>query len=369
MTAATRPPLLLQALRDPDMLRACTPADWDVLLRQAASANLMAALWHLVERHGLLAELPGYAREQLAWADMLGRRHRQAVLWEVRLIAQALAGLGLPLILLKGAAYRVAGLRCADGRLFSDIDILVPEARLAEVEAALMLNGWASAHQDDYDQRYYRLWMHELPPMQHMWRSTVIDVHHAILPKTAALRPDPALLRAAAVPLAGQPGMQVLAPADMLLHSAVHLFHDGEFKHGLRDLLDIDALLSEFGPQPQFWARLPQRALELQLQRPLFYALRYCQRLLGTAVPEAVTAALRPAGPGPLLLMLMDALFDRALLPEHPSCDDGFSAGARFLLYLRGNWLRMPALLLVRHLLHKALLSPRKEETPAVHLR
>ncbi|MDD5612097.1 MAG: hypothetical protein PHF75_03565, partial [Gallionella sp.] len=33
---------------------------------------------------------------------------------------------------------------------------------------------------------------------------------------------------------------------------------------------------------------------------------------------------------------------------------------ARQLLYLRANWLRMPPVLLARHLFHKAFLSPDK---------
>jgi hypothetical protein len=55
----------------------------------------------------------------------------------------------------------------------------------------------------------------------------------------------------------------------------------------------------------------------------------------------------------------MDRLFGCALLPPHPSCDDRFSGPARFALYVRGNWLRMPPLLLARHLFHKAFISPR----------
>jgi hypothetical protein len=31
-------------------------------------------------------------------------------------------------------------------------------------------------------------------------------------------------------------------------------------------------------------------------------------------------------------------------------------------LYVRGNWLRMPLLLLTRHLFHKAFVSPRAAE-------
>lgn len=35
------------------------------------------------------------------------------------------------------------------------------------------------------------------------------------------------------------------------------------------------------------------------------------------------------------------------------------------MLYVRGNWLRMPPLLLARHLFHKAFLSPRETAAPA----
>ena len=53
-----------------------------------------------------------------------------------------------------------------------------------------MLGGWATTHHDPYDQRYYRRWMHELPPMLHIRRMTLLDVHHAIVPATADLKPS-----------------------------------------------------------------------------------------------------------------------------------------------------------------------------------
>jgi hypothetical protein len=361
--SSTQWPLLLRVLRDPAAASGFGPAEWDLLLRQALGADMTAILLVLLEDAGLLGQVPDAARAHLEWARAAASRHAQAVRYEVRQIGLALAATGLPMILLKGAAYAVAGLAPGRGRMFSDIDILVPKERLAEVEAALMLHGWISTHHDDYDQRYYREWMHELPPMEHIRRGNVIDVHHAILPETAARRPDPARLRAAAVPvreyLFGAPAPLVLAPHDMVLHSAVHLFWDGEFTHGLRDLVDLDRLLREFGREPGFWTALPARAHELQLARPLFYALRYTRRLLGTPVPAGVEEALRADAPGRPLLWLMDRLFERVLLPAHPSCEDRFSGLARFALYVRGNWLRMPPLLLSRHLFHKAFISPR----------
>jgi Uncharacterised nucleotidyltransferase len=363
MTASPPPlPVLLRVLRDPAASAGLDLAGWDLLLRQAEGADMSVILLALLEDAGLLAPVPAPARAHLEWARVAGERHAQAVRNEVRQIGRALSGLGLPLILLKGAAYAMAGLAAGRGRIFSDVDILVPKARLGEVEAALMMNGWVSLHQDAYDQRYYREWMHELPPMAHLRRGNVIDVHHAILPETAARYPDPARLRAAALPIAaaepGMPALFVLAPRDMVLHSAVHLFYEGEFDHGLRNLFDIHRLLLQFGPQDGFWDGLPARARELELARPLFYALRYCRRLLGTPVPDAVFHAIADDAPGRALLALMDRLFLRALGPFHPSCADAFTPLAQGMLYIRGNWLRMPFFLLLRHLFHKAFLSP-----------
>lgn len=356
-------PLLVRVLRAPATMAGLTLPEWDLLLRQATAANVTVSLYYLAEEGSLLAQIPAQPREHLLWARALGERHRQAVCFEVAKIRAALAEAAVPLILLKGAAYLIAGLPPGAGRLFSDIDILVPKARLAEVEGVLILHGWAASKLDDYDQRYYRQWMHELPPMQHMHRQSVIDVHHAILPETAAVRPDPDKLRAAARPLPGMPDVHTLAPVDIVLHSAVHLFYDGEFDKGLRDLLDLHRLLQHFGATPGFWAALPRRAHELALARPLFYALRYTQWLFATGVPPGTLAAIAGAGPNAPLLALMDALFRRALLPAHASCSDRLSAGARFLLYIRGNWLRMPPFMLSRHLLHKAFVSPKHELT------
>src|SRR5262245_56050040 len=96
--------LLLSVLRQPARLAALTLAEWDLLLRQADSANLLATLYYVAEEAGVLAALPEAPREQLLWVEAVARRHMQAVHWEVRLIHKALAGLKLPLILLKGGA-------------------------------------------------------------------------------------------------------------------------------------------------------------------------------------------------------------------------------------------------------------------------
>ena len=265
----------------------------------------------------------------------------------------------MPVVVLKGAAYLIGDLPPARGRLFSDVDILVPKHALPAVESALMLTGYATTHHHPYDQRYYRRWMHELPPMQHIKRSTILDVHHAIVPETSRLHPDSGALIRAAVPVPQWSGVSVLGPADMVLHSATHLFHNEELTHGLRDLVDIDLLLRHFGRDPAFWPSLARRAVEMELARPLYYALRWTARLLRTEVPPETHEAIGRHAPVAPIRALMDVLLEHALRPTvaRPS-----TQWARRLLYVRGHWLKMPMPLLAWHLTVKSF---RRDEQPA----
>lgn len=353
--------LILQALREPKTLTSLSLADWDLLIRQARRANLLARICISLDECGLLEQVPQKPREHLEWSRVISEKHIQAVRWEITQIRNALVKTGIPVTLLKGAAYVMAELPSAKGRLFSDIDIIVPKGSLNAVEAALMLHGWAATHHDAYDQRYYRTWMHELPPMQHIKRMTVIDVHHAILPETAAIHPDSAKLLAAAQLLDGYDDLKVLAPVDMVLHSAVHLFYNDQLDQGLRDLVDIDSLLRHFNSLPAFWSNLAVRARELELNRPLFYALRYAVHFLNTPIPVGMIEVAKSGCPNSLALIFTDQLFERALMPAHKSCSDWLTGAARQILYIRATWLRMPPLLLARHLFHKAFISPKVE--------
>lgn len=352
-----REALILRALRDPVGMLALDPAGWETLIRQARKANLLARLWCRFEQAGLLPQIPAPPCAHLRWANVVAEGHANRVRSEVAAISKALPD--EPLILLKGAAYTMACLPASMGRIFSDIDIMVPNPRLIDVENALMASGWVATHHDAYDQRYYRQWMHELPPLQHIRRDSVIDVHHAILPQTMAVHPDPGKLRAAAVALEAQQNLAVLQPLDMVLHSAAHLFYEGETGQGLRDLSDLDLLLRHFSGRADFWPALVARAEELELTRVLFYALRYTRLMLHAPMPANAVRAADVGQPGALLLRCMDMIYRRALLPDVASCSDALSDAARFCVYIRANWLRMPPLMLARHLFHKAFISPK----------
>lgn len=350
--------LVSRIFRDPKSVTGLGLGDWDLLIRQARYSMLLARIHHVLSTNDLLGCVPEPAMRHLQSATVIAKRHAQAIRWEVVQIQKALVGLGVPVLLLKGAAYVIAGLPPAAGRTFVDVDILVPKPALKDAEVALNRRGWITGHHDSYDQRYYRTWMHELPPMRHVKRGSVLDVHHTILPETARLHPDPYKLITAAVPAGGLEDIYVLAPVDIVLHSATHLFSDGELEHGLRDLVDLDALIRHFAQRQDFWGELLARAREIDLARPLYYALRYTHQILGTPVPEKILSASGVGKPNALLLSLMDQLLRRALKPNHPSCSDAFNGVARWMLYVRSHYLRMPFALLIPHLFHKAVITP-----------
>lgn len=336
-----------------------TSAQLDLLVRQARRADLLARLCLFLQSSGQFQDIPDSIQWHFTSALRVTERHAVLVRYEVGLIHEALESIDTPVVILKGAAYVMTDLPPAAGRMFTDIDIMVPKFDLDLAERQLHGYGWMDGKLDAYDQRYYRRWMHELPPKKHRERKTVLDVHHAILPETARVHPDSKKLFAAAQPVEGFNNLFVLCPEDMILHSIVHLFHDGEFEHGLRDLLDIQGLLAHFSSSPGFWVRLLDRAGELELTRPLYYALHDLRKLLDAGIPDEVMRAAAATGaPAQPLRGFMNGLILRGLLPKHASCRDALSGLTDWMLYVRSHFLRMPPHLLIPHLFHKAFITP-----------
>jgi hypothetical protein len=185
---------------------------WEEVIRRGREANLLGAIAQRLSMQNALEEAPAGPRAHLFAARATWQAQQIAIWREVAELACALHPLDIPVVFLKGTAYLLAGLPCSEGRFFSDIDILVPKPDLPAVESALMLAGFATTHHHPYDQRYYRRWMHELPPMQHVKRMTILDVHHAIVPETARFTRTRASFFERAFSLTTLPGFPYFPP-------------------------------------------------------------------------------------------------------------------------------------------------------------
>lgn len=348
---------LASTLADPRFTADFKARDWEALIGQARTSDLLGQLAERLSEVPL-RPVPEAVRFHLDAALRIARLHKASLLNELASIGDAMQGIGQPVLLLKGAAYAVTGLIAGRSRVFNDIDLMVAKDALRKAEGSLLRRGWLPTHLNSYDQRYYREWMHELPPIEHRSRGTVIDLHHTIVPPTSGHIPDAAQLIADARPVVVPhcaDVFRVLSPVDMVMHSACHLFF-GELQKGLRDLYDLHCLLVEFSPEAGFWAALLPRARAQQLEYPVLLALRFAQRIFGTDIPDAVATecrrrlAARPAG------ALTDHLIDASMYPLHPSSDSPWRRARRQILYARSHWLRMPLHLLIPHLAYKAFI-------------
>ncbi|MGD9809935.1 MAG: nucleotidyltransferase family protein, partial [Sphingobium sp.] len=176
---------------------------------------------------------------------------------------------------------------------------------------------------------YYRRWMHELPPMIHRTRDRMIDVHRTILPLTAKVAPDASALIADAVELSD--GVAILSPEDRVCHAVAHLLADGDLSGGLRNLWDIRCLMNDVDNISDLEKRAALHGLSNQLSR----ARRLVCALFGekTRLPPRIA----------------DRIFAVRLLSR-----DGWGRDSRkwlgFAFYIRSHFLRMPPLMLARHL-------------------
>ncbi|MBJ7442835.1 MAG: nucleotidyltransferase family protein [Sphingobium sp.] len=314
--------LLVRTLRDPASVAGLDASGWNGLIAAARAERLIGTLaFRLAD-----VAVPPAVMPILSDARADAAREARQALWEADRAAQALGALGVRVVLLKGTAYAAAGLKAGQGRFIGDLDILVPVDAMAAVEQALIAAGWEWVKDDPYDDAYYRQWMHELPPMIHATRDRMIDVHHTILPLTARQTPDAAAMIADAVPLGD--GLYVLSSEDRVVHAVAHMLADGDLQGGLRNLWDIHHLLADTDPDIVI-ARAARHGLLPHVQQA-----------------RRLAAALYSPG---ARLTLWDRLIRARLLAR-----DGWGRETRkaliFAFFLRSHWLRMPPLMLARHL-------------------
>jgi hypothetical protein len=343
---------ILSALREPGSLVELTPERLDLTLRLLRRVRLLGRVAIALDSRGLMEQLPPIAADQLASALVVAEARARAGRWELDRLAWALAELpDVPLVALKGCAYLLAGTPNAAGRTFSDVDLLVPEADLPRVERALVARGWRATELDDYDEHYYRAWAHELPPFRHLERDLEVDLHHNLLMRTARLKPSAGLLFDAARDVPGS-RFKVLAPEDMVLHAMTHLFYGSDLADSLRELVDLDDLLRHFSIRDDgFWDGFWARAVQLDLERPAFYGLKFARDILDVSVPDEVLAAAESGRPPRVADRLMAMAVPGALIPHHPDGQIGIGGGiSRLGLHVRSHWIKMPWPMLARHL-------------------
>ncbi|WP_421132037.1 nucleotidyltransferase family protein [Alteromonas sp. A079] len=296
----------------------------------------------------IIESLPLVAKQHLFNAIVMAERQAHHLKYEVSLLSQSIKSVTPLCLYLKGAAYCLAEMPLAKGRLFSDIDVLVPKESLDAIEKSLLLKGWISKPVNDYDDRYYREWAHEIPPLIQSRRGTVVDLHHNLVPPISGKAPD---IQAFLNETHEVNGVTVLQPHAMLLHSCVHLIFNETFKQSHRDLYDIASIVKTYGSE-EFWEKTISLAKQTNFYKELFLACRYSSAKLMFALPSSLADDLPVSK---FKLWIYDKIFLKALSPHHPLCEVQWLSLASACAWARGQWCKMPVTLLVYHLSVKAV--------------
>lgn len=332
---------LIDLLRLPETASNVSAFEWNDLLLQARKNQLTGQLVARLRRANQMRFVPAEVRRHLDLETLTSKRRGESALWEIATMRRAVDA-RFKLVLLKGCAYLAAGDDNSEGRVFSDIDVLVRRDELHGVESDLVSVGWKPSSVNAYDTAYYRDWMHEVPPMSHVRRHTVVDLHHAINPPVSRYYVDPGKLFENLMAIG--PGLFALAPSDRVIHCALHLLQEGESKKLLRDLFDLFLLLEQHHPGSPGLAQLMKRAADLHVERPVGLAVDAARAVFS---PEVSGKSQKPGWLG------------RSVVHASKTANNlpGFAGEfAATVVLAHSHWMKMPLQILVPHLLRKSAL-------------
>ncbi|MFT5839052.1 MAG: hypothetical protein ACI9UT_001554 [Flavobacteriales bacterium] len=341
-----------QAFTAPRSTLAFTPKKWQQLVLILRHQQLLACYSAMFKQAGIFEQLPTQTQRHFLNADVLAENHKKQVLFEASELKRELGDKQQYLIFLKGAGYTLSGAQVGDTRIYNDIDILADKKSIDVIEKRLCLLGWLSEELTEHDEKYYRKWAHEIPPLRHGKRGTIVDVHHNIVPIISGRHVDADKFASNSV--STPDGFQILSFSAMTLHSLIHLFFNEDVEKGYRDLIDIHTLMTA-NNHKEFWLPLITLAKQTGFELELFLACRYVQKTFQTDIPDFVQDKISEFCPWNI--KFLDFMYDKTLKPNHPLCRPRFFSVAEFMILIRGHFQKMPLHILIYHLLCKSGIS------------
>ncbi len=321
-------------------------SEWFSLIALCRQLGLLAVLADKVDSSNVCPNVWNRISTHLISAKLQVINQQKSVKWHIEKLVENNPD-GIQFLVLKGAAYIFAEKSIAVGRTMTDVDILVTKSSLDNAEFWLFLNGYALINNDDYDDFYYRQWMHELPPFVNTTGGLTLDLHHNLLPITSKRFIEPQLL----FDEASEVGPNLFRPcdADLIIHSAVHLLQDSVFNRTLRDLNDLYHLIEALVQHDKNTVKLIERAKTLRLEKDLakVFALLECvyQRKLSNIESDFVKQCL-----GESLIWRLERYCYITMLQQPVLVDWTVKHHlSSWILFVKSHLIKMPLSLLIKH--------------------
>jgi hypothetical protein len=340
-------PLCLQLLQNPALfIQKASAQDWTQLIHQAREQALLGSCYFLLQDSGLYPQIPDKVKNHFYSGYMYAQKQKISLMKEMLKLESFFSDAPYPCVLLKGSAYRLSELPMARGRIFSDIDLLVPQEKFPDALLRLNEAGFIEFGMSEYDRRYYLRWSHQHPPLIHYLRGVSIDLHHHIYPVSSKedILVEPILKQS--IPLTGS-AFAVPTKALMFVHACVHLFYQDETHKLIKDLWDLYQLYLAALDEGE--TQMVQAATDLNAQAAVYYAFDVLQWLFNIEVSTPALASLKPYANHSQrrsMRWLLAQLFD----PQ-----SRFHQLAHLWWIIRGHLLKMGPMTLLYHSIAKSI--------------
>lgn len=327
-------------------------ADFTEFVAQARDQAMLGSIYYYRNTVVPDIQFPDAVERHLISGKVYADKHHLGCFQELHELMRDLQSCNLKIIFVKGAAYKLRGLKFAQGRTFSDIDVLVPHNQFNDAVQALKNIGFVETALNEYDRNYYLKWSHQYPPLFHYIRGTGVDLHHGIIPTTSKTRIVTDDYIDSAVKIRGLP-YYLPSDAYLFIHAVVHLFLQEEHHKIAKDLCELNELgraLSLAGGWP---AELWRSADKSGATEVVFIALTVLRHLFKQDWPTQILRNFFGSRPSIVRVLWHKSVLTCLLKPDAKLTYQI----AAFSWYCRGHLHKMGFVRLLRHSLTKYWLA------------
>lgn len=340
-------PLCLALQKNPaKFIATASPAIWTQLITEAREQALLGSCYYHIADAGLIDLLPEKVLNHLISGKVYADKQKFTIINELLQLEPIFADAHYPCVLLKGCAYRLGMMPHARGRVFSDIDLLIPHDCFPDALERLNNAGYLEFTLSDYDRRYYLRWSHQHPPLIHYIRQSSIDLHHHIFPVSSKENILVSPILTSAVPLTNS-SFAIPTRAMMFVHASVHLFYQDETHKLVKDLWDLYEIYQQ--TDPSSLQAIITAANDLNAQSAVFYALSVLKDIYQLPLPQQELTSLAIHA-NPLQRQTMTTLIKLVLNKRHL-----LHRPASLWWFIRGHLLKMGLSTLIYHSIAKSI--------------
>ncbi len=277
---------------DQAKLEPLTESDWDDLLALADQQRVRPLLFQRFKKGGLKDVVPAAAYNSLQNRYIYNSVRNLRFYAELEKIVKTMRGVGIEVIVLKGAFLADVVYGNFALREMNDIDLLVSVDDVAGAADVLAGLGYLPQRPYTIDEELIATEKHlprfikaDVLGIEVHWNITKSVKHYHISME--------GLWERAVVAKVNIVNTLALSAEDLLLHLCLHASYQHQFAFGLRPFCDISEVINHYGNGID-WEGLCRRVDSWGWQKGVYLTLRLAREFVGAAVPDAVLSSLKP---------------------------------------------------------------------------